>query len=88
MPADQEFAGNPPTTKALRTIKGARLELARLYNQVKSRQLDPSIAGKCAHILSILIGSAREHVFEDRLEAIEAQLKTKPNRRDRGGLSP
>jgi hypothetical protein len=85
MPVDQELTSHPPTTRALRTIKGARLELARLYNQVKSRQLDPSIAGKCAHILSILIGSAREHVFESRLDAIEAQLKAqKPNGRASG----
>jgi hypothetical protein len=66
----------------LRTIKGARLELSRLYIQTKAGEVEPQIAGRLSHILSILIGSARDHEVEERLNAIEAQVaKIKSNGR-------
>jgi hypothetical protein len=71
----QELSRTPPSPRSLRTIKGARLELARLYAETKRGQVEPGVAGKLAHILSILIGSARDHEFDERLSRIEAGLK-------------
>jgi hypothetical protein len=73
----------------LRTIKGARLELARLYRQTKTREIDPFIAGKLAHILSILISSCRDHALEERLAELETRpALVKPNGHDRQGARP
>jgi hypothetical protein len=85
MPLDQELVSTPPTTRALRTVKGARLELARLYNQTKTGAIEPQVAGRLSHILATLIGTARDHEVEERLAKLEAQLEAvKPNGHDRG----
>ena len=70
--------------RALRTINGARLALARLYHQVSLGEVDPAVAGKLTHILSVLIGSARAHEFDQRLAEIEGTLAAavKPNGHD------
>jgi hypothetical protein len=75
MSEDQDFSPTPPAPRSLRTIKGARLELARLYAQTKLGLIEPNVAGKLSHILSSLIGSARDHEFEERIGKIEADLK-------------
>ena len=86
MPKNQEVIPVPPPARALRTIKGARLALARLYHEVRRGDVDPAVAGKLTHILSVLIGSARDHEFAERLDAIEAKFATaKPNGHTRSG---
>ena len=90
MPRSEELVKTPPPVRALRTIKGARLALARLYHQVSLGEVDPAVAGKLTHILSVLIGSARAHEFDQRLTEIEADARrgVKPNghaRRPRRG---
>jgi hypothetical protein len=76
---DQDLAVTPPSPRTLRTIKGARLELCRLYAQVKAGEVEPVVAGKLAHILGLLIGSFRDHEVEVRLAKLEAAVK--PNGR-------
>jgi hypothetical protein len=89
--ADQAPSGTPPPltparAKSLKTVQGCRLELIRLYDQVKTGVVDPQVAGKLAHILNSLISSARDHQFEERLVELEARLKNRPNGHDRPGL--
>jgi hypothetical protein len=81
MPHDQDLSRLPPAPRSLRSIKGARMELARLYAQTKRGEVDPGVAGKLSHILSILISSARDHALEERLAGIEERLAAaaKPN---------
>jgi hypothetical protein len=74
MPADQEHSRTLPQPRALRTIKGARLELARLYIQVKNGEIDPFVAGRLVNILGLLLSSARDHALDERMTEIEARL--------------
>ena len=71
MATAQDLARTPPAPRSLRSIKGARLELARLYAQTKLGTIEPTVAGRLAHILGLLIGSYRDHEFEARLDALE-----------------
>jgi hypothetical protein len=82
VPKLQELIATPPPPRALRTVAGARLALARLYHQTASGAVDPQVAGKLTHILNVLISSARDHQFAERLDALEASLTKqgdKPN---------
>ena len=86
MPLDQELVPTPPTPRALRTVNGSRLELARLYIQAKSGDVDPQLAGKLAHILSILIRSSTDFALEDRIAKLEARIEVaNPNGHTRPG---
>jgi hypothetical protein len=77
---DQEFSQNPPGTRSLRTIQGARMELARLYRQTEMGEIEPQLAGRLAHILGLLISSHREHTLDDRLSELETRLaRIQPN---------
>jgi Sulfatase len=57
-----------------------------LYAQVRAGEVALDVAGRCAYILSILIGSAREQDFERRMAEIEQQITTaiKNGRRPNG----
>ncbi len=74
MATRQDLKSTPPTPRSLRSVKGARLELARLYSQTKLGVVEPTVAGRLAHILGLLIGSYRDHEFEQRLDRLEAAL--------------
>jgi hypothetical protein len=79
----------PARAKSLKSIAGCRLELIRLYDATKTGALDPVVAGRCAYILNALIGSSRDHQFEQRLSELEASLKrAKPNGHASAGLRP
>ena len=91
----QGLAPSPPPltaarSKSLKSIAGCRLELIRLYDQVKTGVIDPQVAGRCAYILNALIASRRDHQFEERLTELEASLKQngRPNGRDRPEARP
>jgi hypothetical protein len=91
----QGLAPTPPSltparAKSLKSIAGCRLELIRLYDQVKSGVIDPQVAGRCAYILNALIASRRDHQFEERLTELEASLKRngRPNGYDRPEARP
>ena len=86
MPRNQELERTPPTPRALRTVRGSRLELARLYHQLKAGEVDPQTAGKLAHILSILIRSSIDFALEERVAQLEAQIT--PAKRPNGSASP
>jgi hypothetical protein len=89
MAEEQELDQIPPAPRSLKSIKGARMELVRLYSMTKSGQIDPFVAGKLVSILSLLISSARDHDLDERISGIEARLaEVKPNgsaRRDSHG---
>jgi hypothetical protein len=70
----QDLKSTPPSPRSLRSVKGARLELCRLYAQTKAGEVEPAVAGRLAHILGLLIGSYRDHEFEQRLDRLEAAL--------------
>jgi hypothetical protein len=74
LPKAQELTPTPPPPRALRTVAGARLALARLYHRVDSGEVDPTVGRALTHILSVLLASARDHQFEDRLTVLEASL--------------
>ena len=76
VPKNQELVATP--TKALRTIRGGRLALARLFHEVRRGEIDPAIAAVLTRILSVLLASARDHEFDRRLAEVEASLATKP----------
>jgi len=58
----------------LRTIKGARLALARLYHQTAAGNVDPQVAGRLTAILCALIASSREHQLETRITELEERI--------------
>jgi hypothetical protein len=63
-----------PSLRGLKSIAGARHELARLYLEVKNGLIEPVVAGRLMHALSILINSTRDHDLETRLDKLEATL--------------
>ena len=90
---DQGHAPPPPPlsparSKSLKSIAGCRLELIRLYDQVKTGVIDPTVAGRCAYILNSLITSVRDHQFEERLANLEARLKQNGHRPNGHARSP
>jgi hypothetical protein len=77
MPSDAMHQGDnltPAAPRTLKTVKGARMELCRLYHQTKAGEIEPQLAGRLAHILGLLISSYREHAVDDRLVEIETRL--------------
>jgi hypothetical protein len=90
---DQGHAPPPPPlsparSKSLKSIAGCRLELIRLYGQVKRGAIDPTVAGRCAFILNTLINSAKDHQLEERLSELEASLKKNGPARPNGPAGP
>jgi hypothetical protein len=45
-----------------------------LYLEVKNGLIEPAVAGRLMHALSILINSSRDHDLEARLDRLEAML--------------
>jgi hypothetical protein len=76
----QEDDLTPTRVRTLKTVKGARMELCKLYHQTKAGEIEPHLAGRLAHILGLLISSYREHAIDDRLTEIESRLaRIQPN---------
>jgi hypothetical protein len=89
VPKNQETITTPPPPRALRTVKGARLALARLYHQVNRGEVDPAIAGRLTAILCALLASARDHDFDARITELEKLFgKPKSNGHARPELRP
>jgi hypothetical protein len=74
----ERVTGKPPVfeykLRSLRTIKGARIELARLYRVVRAGEVDPSVGNVCRAILATLINSYATLVIDERLTAIEQRI--------------
>jgi hypothetical protein len=70
----QKLTPTPPPIRGLKTLRGARHELTKLYRETKVGAVEPAVAGKLAHIIGLLIASLRDHDFERRLDALEAAL--------------
>ena len=89
MPEAQGPSRTPPRSRTLKSVRGARSELCRLYAEVRRGEVDPTVAGRLCQILAILLASAKSFQFEERLEALEARLAgIKPNGRTRPDLHP
>jgi hypothetical protein len=73
MPQAQEVV-RYPALRALKTVVGARHELARLYFETKKGLIEPQIAGRLANMLGILIGTYRDHEFDSKLTELEARI--------------
>ncbi len=77
-----------PSLRALKSVRGARHELARLYYETKRGLIDPQLAGRLAHMLAVMLGSTRDQDFEVRLDHLEAMVRERdaaPPRRLNGG---
>jgi hypothetical protein len=60
--------------RSLRTVKGARIELARLYGAVRRGEVDPNVGSVCRAILWSLIASWNAIVVDERLTALEQRI--------------
>jgi hypothetical protein len=89
LPRNQELERTPPTPRALRSVRGSRLELARLYIQAKAGEIDPALASKLTYILSVLIRSSTDFALEERVAQLETQITAaKPNGHARSVVRP
>jgi hypothetical protein len=80
MPRAQGLSRTTPRYRALKSVRGARSELCRLYHAVRDGEIDPVIGGRLCQILVALLASAKAHQFEERLDGLEARLTgIKPN---------
>jgi hypothetical protein len=78
--ARQGVARTPAAPRSLKTVKGARMELCRLYHEVKLGEVDPFVARTLVTILSVLLNSARTHDLNERLDELETRLtQIQPN---------
>jgi hypothetical protein len=85
----QGDAANTSLPRSLKTLKGCRAELARLYRQVKLGEIDPPVARALVYIIHVLLASLRDHVVDDRLAEIEERLaEVKTNDRGNGSARP
>ena len=74
------FSRTPPAPRSLRTVRGARNELCRLYNELRRGDVDPVVAGRAAHILGLIIRSSTDFTLEERIAKLEARIEAaKPN---------
>ena len=81
--SEQDLTAAPLQPRTLRTVKGARLELARLYHQTEAGVVEPIVAGKLSHILGLLITSYRDHELIGRIEVLEG-IAQQPGRKPNG----
>jgi hypothetical protein len=72
--ARQGVARTPAAPRSLKTTKGMRMELCRLYHEVKAGEVDPFVARTLVTILSVLLNSARTHDLNERLDELETRL--------------
>ena len=80
MPEAKGLSRNPPRSRTLKSVRGARSELCRLYAEVRKGEVDPVVGGRLCQILVALLASAKAHQFEERLDGLEARLTgIKPN---------
>jgi hypothetical protein len=69
---DRKRVAPTPPPRSLRTVKGIRLELTRLYGEGKRGEVDPQLLGRLVHLLSTLAAIVRDTEVEARLAALEA----------------
>jgi hypothetical protein len=87
MPQAQEVV-RYPSLRALKSIVGARHELARVYIELKRDLLEPQVAGRLAFILNALINTHRDFEFDAKLTELEARIEERlPAKRPNGHAS-
>ena len=76
----QELISDPtPRPIELHHAKAIRLELSKVYRDMRSGKIDPSDGTKLAYVLDMLRKSHETAVLQDRIELLElaANLKAK-----------
>jgi hypothetical protein len=69
-----------PSQKALRNVRGVRIELVRLYREAKAGLHDPILFGRLTTCLNILQGMDNGTIADQRLTEIEERIASlKPN---------
>ena len=82
MPEAKGLSRNPPRSRTLKSVRGARSELCRLYAEVRKGEVDPTVAGRLCQILAILLASTKSLSIRGTARRLEARLAgTKPNGR-------
>ena len=64
----------PPVRLRLATVRDCRRELARVYIEARSGELDPAIATRLCYLLTSLVGIVRDHELAARIDRLEKEL--------------
>lgn len=75
----------PPSARRIRleTVDQVRVEMARVYREVRARKLAPDVASKLFYMLGVLAKTTEVVTVEHRLSRIEEMMKGGPH-----GLEP
>ncbi|SCC95425.1 hypothetical protein THIX_90194 [Thiomonas sp. X19] len=66
----------PPKNRVrLHTLDDMRLELGKVYNDMRDNSLDPATGTKLAYVLGQMVRIYEVHELERRTEALERALK-------------
>jgi hypothetical protein len=78
-PVDAEFLGEgtppPPDRIRLSTVDDVRVELARVYRDMRARRMSMADGTKLAYVLSMLAKVTDQSVLEERLLEMEQQMR-------------
>jgi hypothetical protein len=67
--------GKKPYRKRLKTLEDVRIYLARLINEARMGEVEPSLAGKLGFLLNILRGVIVDSDLEARVGKLEKELE-------------
>jgi hypothetical protein len=88
---ERQVAGLPtelhhPSQKSLANVRGVRVELVRIYREVKAGLLHPILFGRLVNCLNTIQSMDNGLLLERRVEELEAHVvKPKPNGHGRAG---
>lgn len=72
-----EYEAPTPRPIELHHAKAIRLELSKVYRDMRSGHIDPSDGTKLAYVLDMLRKSHETAVLQDRIELLEMAAKLK-----------
>lgn len=76
---DEEFLPAPtPANLPLRNADDVRVEMAKVYREMRGGRVDINIGAKLAWVLTQINKVIETSVIEKRIEAVERVLKVKP----------
>lgn len=75
----KELTVRPPPRPRLRltTVREVRRELAKLYTEARTGKIETSDATRLAYLLTSLANMIRDSEMEERIEALEAEIKAR-----------
>ena len=68
----------------LGSIRDVRREMTRVYRAAKAGAIDVQLVGRLTHVLNSLVEIDRDHMLEQRIEALEAIASDRPPARHNG----